>query len=43
MIRLKIFNAEIHTMDSKNTIIPNGYIEITNGKITAVAEGPAGP
>lgn len=43
MSKLKIYNAEIHTMDSKNTIIPNGYIEIKNGKITAVSEGTVTP
>lgn len=30
-------------MDSKNTIIKNGYIEIKNGKITAVSEGNITP
>lgn len=33
-----IYNAEIYTMDSRG-IIPNGYISIENGKITAVGEG----
>lgn len=33
-----IYNAEIYTMDSRG-IIPNGYVSIDNGKITAVGEG----
>ena len=33
-----IYNAEIYTMDSRG-IIPNGYVSINNGKITAVGEG----
>lgn len=33
-----IINAEIHTMDSKNTIIKNGYIKYENGKITELGE-----
>lgn len=34
-----IYNAEIHTMDTENTVIGNGWIEITDGAITAVGEG----
>lgn len=33
-----IYNAEIHTMDDSG-IIKNGWIDIENGKITAVFEG----
>lgn len=36
---MKIYNAEIHTMDSKDTIIKNGWIEISDGKIKAVGNG----
>lgn len=31
-----IIHAEIHTMDQKNTVIPDGYISMENGIITAV-------
>lgn len=36
---MKIYNAEIHTMDERNTIIENGWISIEDGKITEVGEG----
>ncbi len=33
-----IYNAEIHTMDSDG-VIKNGWIEVSDGKITAMGEG----
>lgn len=33
-----IINAEIHTMDKNNTVIKNGYISFSDGKISAVGE-----
>lgn len=35
---MKIWNAEIHTMTDAG-VIPNGYISVENGKITAVGAG----
>lgn len=35
---MKIYNVQIKTMDSGRTI-PNGWIEVENGKITAVESG----
>lgn len=31
-----VINAEIHTMDEKNSVIKNGYIKFTDGKIEAI-------
>ncbi len=39
MISLKIYNAEIHTMDSENSVIENGWISISDGKITDIGSG----
>lgn len=36
---MKIYNAQIHTMDKYNTVIENGWISVKNGKITEVGEG----
>ncbi|MBE6853368.1 MAG: amidohydrolase [Ruminococcus sp.] len=36
---MKIFNAKIYTMDSKGTVIENGWIEISDGKISKVGSG----
>ncbi len=33
-----IYNAEIHTMNSDNTVIKNGWLEIKDGIITAIGE-----
>ena len=35
---MKIYNVQIKTMDGGRTI-PNGWIEVENGKITAVESG----
>jgi imidazolonepropionase-like amidohydrolase len=34
-----IYNAEIHTIDSAGKIIENGWIEISDGLISAIGEG----
>ena len=33
-----IYNAEIHTMDS-DEMIPNGWVEVREGKITYIGSG----
>ncbi len=35
---MKLINAKIHTMDDNDTVIKNGYIVISEGKITEVGE-----
>lgn len=35
---IMIINAEIHTMDDKNTVIKNGYIRFSDGKISETGE-----
>jgi len=40
---LKIYNAQIHTMNKKNDIIKNGWVEITGSKITGIGSGKIYP
>ncbi len=39
MLLLKIYNARIQTMDSQNTIIENGWVELSGKKIISVNSG----
>lgn len=36
---LKIYNAEIHTMDGSGTVIENGWVTVCDGIITEVGKG----
>ncbi|MCD8094720.1 MAG: amidohydrolase [Ruminococcus sp.] len=36
---MKIYNAKIYTLNELRQVIENGWVEIKNGKITAVSEG----
>lgn len=36
---MKIYNVKIYTMNDEKEIIPAGYVEIENGKITAIGKG----
>lgn len=35
---MKLYNAKIYTMNCNDTVYENGYVEITDGKITSVGE-----
>lgn len=39
MISLKIYNARILTMDSRGTVIDNGWVSVENGKISGTGSG----
>lgn len=39
MISLKIYNARILTMDSRGTVIENGWVSVENGKISGTGSG----
>ncbi len=40
---MKIYNAQIHTMNKKNDVIKNGWVEITGSKITGIGNGKISP